>query len=398
MSKSALADQTQPIEDSGSDRSVRPFELFFDLVFVFAFTQVTHLWATGLTWGGLGGGLLLLAALWLAWQFVAWLGTTIAVDEGGVRLATLVVIGGMLTVAIATPEALAGGALLFAAAYAFVRVMELVLFATSARRIPGITRALLRLVPSATLGPGLILVGAISKVGPLEAWIGGALFLEYGFMFVMNMSGWKVSPKHFAERYGLIFIVALGEAVISIGVGAAGLPLDEQVVLPAVIGFAVIVGLWWTYFDMAAPIAERKLSAVSGVARGRLARDAYSYIHLAMVAGVILFSLGVKSTLAHAYEPLALVPAVALCGGLGLYLLGQVAFQARSARSFEFVRLLAALASISLVGLAPSTMGLLLISAVAFVMIVLVVYESLLRPESRQPCPRRGARSAQRKY
>ncbi len=388
MGKSALAYQTQPIEDSGSDRSVRPFELFFDLVFVFAFTQVTQLLAKELTWGGLGGGLLLLAALWLAWQFVAWLGTTIAVDERGVRLAILVVMGGMLTVAIATPGALAGGALLFAAAYAFVRVMELVLFATSARRVPGITRALLRLVPSATLGPGLILAGAISKVGPLEAWIGGALFLEYGFMYVMKMSGWKVSPKHFAERHGLIFIVALGEAVISIGVGAPGLPLDEQVVLPAVIGLAVIVGLWWTYFDYSAPIGERKLSAVSGVARARLARDAYSYIHLVMVAGVILFSLGVKKTLSHAYDPLALVPAVALCGGLGLYLLGEVAFQARCARSFEFARLLAAVASISLVGIALSTTALLLISAVAIVLTVLIVYESLLRPKSRRSRPK----------
>ena len=179
----------------------------------------------------------------------------------------LAVMGGMLTAALATPGALSGDAILFAAAYAFVRGMQLVLFGASARKVPGIGRAVLRLVPSATLGPGLILAGAISKVGPLEAWIGGALLLEYGAMYVMDLTGWKVSPGHFAERHGLIFIVALGEAVISIGVGAAGLPLDEQVVLPAVIGLAVIVGLWWTYFDMTAPIAEGVLSAAKGAAR-----------------------------------------------------------------------------------------------------------------------------------
>lgn len=256
-----------PIEPSDSDRTVRPFELFFDLVFVFAFTQVTLLMATDITWRGLGGGFLLLGTLWLAWQSYAWLGTAIALDEGGVRLAMLAVMGGMLTAALATPGALSGDAILFAAAYAFVRVMMLVLVGTSAWKVPGIGRALLRLVPSATLGPGLVLAGAISKVGPLEAWIGGALLLEYGAMYVMDLTGWKISPGHFAERHGLIFIVALGEAVISIGVGAAGLPLDEQVVLPAVIGLAVIVGLWWTYFDMTAPIAERVLSAAKGAAR-----------------------------------------------------------------------------------------------------------------------------------
>ena len=381
-----------PIEPSDSDRTVRPFELFFDLVFVFAFTQVTLLMATDLTWRGLGGGFLLLGTLWLAWQSYAWLawqsyawlGTAIALDEGGVRLAMLAVMGGMLTAALATPGALSGDAILFAAAYAFVRVMMLVLVGTSAWKVPGIGRALLRLVSSATLGPRLVLAGAISKVGPLEAWIGGALLLEYGAMYVMDLTGWKISPGHFAERHGLIFIVALGEAVISIGVGAAGLPLDEQVVLPAVIGLAVIVGLWWTYFDMTAPIAERVLSAAKGAARARLARDAYSYLHLPMVAGAILFSLGVKKTLAHAHDPLSVVPAVALCGGLALYLLAQVGFHARCLRTFELPRLLAAVTSIGLVSIAASTTALILISSVALVLTVLIVYEAFLHPLSRR--------------
>ncbi|MCH8087892.1 MAG: low temperature requirement protein A, partial [Chloroflexi bacterium] len=200
------ADVADP--DSG-DRSVKPFELFFDLVFVFAFTQVTQLLAGDPSWGGLGRGVLLLAALWLAWESYAWLGTTIDLDEGAVRLAILIVMAGMLTAALAVPDSFKDSAVLFAAAYAFVRLMQLVLFAIAARNIDGLLSAILGLVPSATVGPMLILAGAVSGAGPLEAWWGGALLLEYGAMLVMKMSGWRVSPGHFSERHGLIFIIAL---------------------------------------------------------------------------------------------------------------------------------------------------------------------------------------------
>ena len=214
--------------DTG-DRSVKPFELFFDLVFVFAFTQVTQLLASELSWGGLGQGVLLIAALWLAWQSYAWLGTIVNLDEGAVRLAMLAVMGAMLAGALAVPGAFGDSAILFAAAYAFVRIFQLVLFVIAARNIDGLFRAVLTLARGAIPASTIVLVGAVSGVGPLWAWWLGSLLPEYGWILVMNVSGFRVSPGHFSERHGLIFIIALGEAVISIGIGASGLGIGSKV-------------------------------------------------------------------------------------------------------------------------------------------------------------------------
>ena len=302
------AESYQELSDSDSgDRSVKPFELFFDLVFVFAFTQVTLLLASDLSWGGLGQGVLLIAALWLAWQSYAWLGTIVDLDEGTVRLAMLAVMGAMLAGALAVPSAFGDSAILFAAVYAFVRIFQLVLFVIAARNIDGLFRAVLMLARGAIPAPTIILVGAVSGVGPLEAWWGGALLAEYGWILVMNVSGWRVSPGHFSERHGLIFIIALGEAVISIGIGASGLMIDSKVVIPAMMGLGIIVAMWWTYFDVNALAAERHLRSQSGIPQVRLAQQAYTYLHLPMITGAIFFSLGVKKTLAHTDEVLSII-------------------------------------------------------------------------------------------
>ena len=340
----------EPSDSAGGDRSVKPFELFFDLVFVFAFTQVTQLLASELSWGGLGQGVLLLAALWLAWAAYAWLGTMVDLDEGTVRLAMVAVMGGMLAGALAVPSAFGDSAVLFAAAYAFVRVFQLVLFGIAARNIHMPLRAILTLARGATVGPTIVLIGAVWGAGPLEAWWAGALLLEFGWYLVMDVSGFRVSPGHFSERHGLIFIIALGEAVISIGIGASGLAIDTKVVIPSLLGLGIIVAMWWTYFDVNALVAERQLRILSGGPQVRLAQQAYMDAHLPMIMGAIFFSLGVKKTLAHTDEVLAIIPAFALCGGLILYLLGQVAFRARCGGSLAWPRILAVLA---LGGLGP---------------------------------------------
>ena len=315
MEKTSKTSEVHADDSESGDRSVKPFELFFDLVFVYWFTQVTQLLAHDPSWSGLRQGILLISALWLAWQSYAWLGTTIDLDEGAVRLAVLVVMGGMLTAALAVPNAFGDSAVLFAVAYAFLRFMHLVLFAIAARRIDGLLLAILSFARSATVGPILILAGAVSGVGPLEAWWTTALLLEFGALYVLDPSGWRVSPGHFSERHGLIFIIALGEAVISIGVGASGLALDGGVVIPSLLGLVIIVAMWWTYFDVNALAATRRLASMSGEDRTLLARDAYLYFHLPMIIGAIFFSLGVEMTLAHTDEVLDMAPAVALCGG-----------------------------------------------------------------------------------
>ena len=225
-----------PSDSDSGDRTVKPFELFFDLVFVFAFTQVTQLLASELSWASLGQGVLLITALWLACESYAWLGTIVNLDEGAIRLAMLAVMGGMLAGALAVPGAFGDSAVLFAAAYAVVRIFQLVLFGIAARDVDVPFSAILRLARGAVASPTIVLVGAVSGVGPLEAWWAGALVLEFGWYLAMDVSGWRVSPGHFSERHGLIFIVALGFAESSIGIGASGLAIDTKVVVPSLLG------------------------------------------------------------------------------------------------------------------------------------------------------------------
>ena len=384
MNESANGPVAGVDEPQTGDRSVKPFELFFDLVFVFAFTQVTQLLASELSWVGLGQGVLLIAALWLAWQSYAWLGTVINLDEGATRLAMLIVMGGMLAGALAVPGAFGDTAILFAASYAFVRIFQLVLFGIAARNIDGLFGAILTMARGAIVGPAIVLFGAVSEAGPLEAWWAAALLLEFVWYFVMNLSGFRVSPGHFSERHGLIFIIALGEAVISIGIGASGLEIDGKVVIPAMMGLGIIVAMWWTYFDVAALAAERRLKALTGIPQVRLAVHAYTYIHLPMIMGAIFFSLGVKKTLAHTDEVLSLVSAAALCGGLILYLLGQVVLRARCGGGVAWPRVLAALALGGLIGVSAEIDALVLLSAVGLVFVLVVAYETVIERDSRR--------------
>ena len=148
--------------------------------------------------------------------------------------------------------------------------------------------------------------------------------------------GWHISPAHFTERYGLIVIIALGESIIALGVGAAGYSLSAGIISAAVLGVVVVAALWWAYFDVVAVMSQRQLAQTTGASRARLARDYYSYLHEPMIAGIVLFALGLKTTIEHVDKPLAAVPAVALCGGLALYFLTHVGLRLRLV---HFIRL-----------------------------------------------------------
>ena len=311
------------------EQRVTPLEIFFDLVFVYAITQVTLLMSNDPTWSGVGRGLLILAALWSAWTGYAWLTNTLEPEEGLVRAGVLAAMSAMLVVALAVPEAFGAHGVLFGVAYLSVRLLQLGLFAVAARRDPDLGLTMLRKVPSATVGPLIILAAAFFD-GPTQAalWV-VALAVDYLGSLMGHREGLGVSPAHFAERYGLIVIIALGESIVAIGVGAAGVPLTPGIVAAAALGIVAIGALWWAYFDVYAVEAQRLLSETNAAARYRLARDAYSYLHLPMIAGIVLFALGLKKTIEQVDDPLATVPAVALCGGLALYFLSYVAFRAR---------------------------------------------------------------------
>ncbi len=371
------------IERELDEHQVTPLELFFDLVFVFGLTQVTVLLADDPTWGGVLRGMLTLAALWWAWSVYAWLTSAMDVDEGGVRLAMLASMAAMFGVALAVPGAFGDDAVLFGVAYLLVRLLHLVLSTIVARDDPERLGALLRFAPTAILGPSLLLVaGFLEGNERIAVWL-VALTIDYLGPVVIGVGrGWRVAPEHFAERHGLIILIALGESIIAIGLGA-GFELGRGVIVASLLGIAVVSALWWLYFDVAAILAKRRLLQAHGLELHRLALHAYSYLHLPMAAGIVLFALGLKTTVADVGESLDAVPAVALCGGAALYLVGHIAFLFRTTGRVFRRRTIGAAALLALIPLAlviPALAALALVSAVcAFV----VAYEAIRHREHR---------------
>jgi low temperature requirement protein LtrA len=368
--------------ERGDEHQITPLELFFDLVFVFAITQVTSLLADQPTWGGVLRGMLVLAAVWWAWTGYAHLTSAMDVDEGGIRLAMLASMGAMLGVALAVPRAFGGDAVLFGCAYLLVRLIHLVLSAIVARDDPEARGALLRFAPTAILGAALLVVAGFVEGDNIALWM-VALAIDYLGPGVVGIGhGWRVAPEHFAERHGLIILIALGESIIALGVGAR-FDLGIGEVVAAALGIVVVSAFWWLYFDVAAILARRRLVQAKDVERAQLARDAYTYLHLPMIAGIVLFALGLKTTLGHVGDELHTVPAVALCGGAALYLLAHVAFLFR-ATGYVFRR--RTVGAAVLLALIPAALAIPALSALALVSSVcalVVAYEAIRHREPR---------------
>jgi len=220
-----------------------------------------------------------------------------------------------------------------------------------------------------------------------------ALVLDMAGPLLIGSEGWKLIPKHFAERHGLIVIIALGESIVAIGVGAeAG--VDLGVVVASVLGMAVAAALWWLYFDVVALVAERRLSnAAPGREQNEIARDSFSLLHFPMVAGIVLVALGLKKTLGDTEDALKLVPAVALLGGTALYLVAHVAFRWRNVHSLNRHRLGAAVVVVALLPVATEIPSLAIVAVLAALLAALIVYETTRFGEARERL-RHGAEHA----
>jgi low temperature requirement protein LtrA len=369
--------ETSAEQERGDEHQVTPLELLFDLVFVFAITQVTRLLADDPTWGGVLRGMLVLAALWWAWTTYASLTSAMDVDEGAVRLAMLTATGAMLIVALAVPGAFADDAVLFAVAYLLVRLIHLVLSAIVGRDDPNRRSALVRFAPTAIAGASLlVLAGFLEGNARIAVWV-LALGVDYLGPVVIGIGrGWRIAPEHFAERHGLIILIALGESIIAIGVGA-GFELVPGVITAAMLGIVVVSALWWLYFDVAAIIARTRLVEAKGLEQARLARDAYNYLHLPMVAAIVLFALGLKTVIGHVGDTLDTVPAVALCGGAALYLLGHIAFLLRATGYLFRRRTIGAVLLLALIPAAVAIPALAALALVSTVCSLVVAYEAI---------------------
>jgi len=371
------------VEASAQIERVTPLELFFDLVFVFAITQVTALLAAQPTWGGLLRGLVVLAALWWAWAAYAWLTNTLNPEEGLVRIAMFVVMGAMLVCALAVPEAFGDHGVVFGVAYLVVRAMHIALYAIAARGDPDLLGAVLRMLPSSTISGFLILgAGFLEGKERTTLWI-LALAIDYLGVLVGRGQGWRLSPGHFVERHGLVVIIAIGESIVALGVSASGTPLTAGVITTALVGMTIATALWWTYFDWVAIVLEHRLREATGTAQTTLARDAFSYLHFVLVAGIVLFAMSLKKALAHYDAHLAVVPATALCAGLGAYLLAHVLLRYRISGTIGHGRPVALVALLVFWPFADDVPALAALSVAAAVFVVLIAYEAVRYRESR---------------
>ncbi len=355
---------------------VLPLELFFDLVFVLAITQCTTLMSHNTTWGGLGEGMLVLGLLWWSWTAYAWLTSVVDPEEGGVRIALFAAMAGFLIAAICVPESFGDLGTQFAVAYAGVRIAQIFLLAIAGRDDPSFRRSVTGLGLGTAIGASLLVAGSFLDPGAQAAVWGLALVLDMGEPYLFGSEGWHLVPGHFAERHGLIVIIALGESIVAIGVGA-GTELTWGIAAAATLGIGVTAALWWTYFDVVALVSARRLiRAPEGKVRNELARDSYSYIHFLMVAGIILLALGLKKGLGHPTEALDDVPAFALVGGVAVYLLGLVAFRLRHVHTINWNRLGMAVLLLALYPAARELSALVMLAVINVLLWALVIYET----------------------
>jgi len=363
---------------------VTPLELFFDLVFVLAITQCTALMAHHPTWSGIAQGLLVLGMLWWAWTGYSWLTSVIDPEEGAVRLVMFGAMAALLLVSICVPEAFGSLALAFALIYGVVRTAHIALFMLASPEDDALRHSVLGLAASTAVAVVLLAAASLFDGFAQGALWALALFLDMAGPYFFGSEGWRLVPSHFAERHGLVVIIALGESIVAIGVSAAG-ELDLGIGTAAVLGVALTAAMWWIYFDVVAIVSGRRLAeAEPGRVQNEMARDSYSYLHLAMVAGIVLVALGLKMTIGHSSAHLHTVPAFALLGGLALYLLGHVAFRYRHVHTINRRRLLLAIVLLILVPVATEVPALATLAVANVLVWALIAYETRLYGEGRQ--------------
>ena len=255
------------------EHRVTPLELFFDLVFVFALTEVTTFLSEDPTWHGLVRAVLLLGALWWAWAGYAWLTNTLDAEADPAVAALLVAMGAMFVAALAVPTAFGRHAVLFGAAFLVVQLMHITLYALAARDDPELLNAIGRLARSAVPAALLIFVAGFTPSGWRPYLWFVALIVGFGGALVGGLGGWRLEPGHLVERHGLIIIIALGESLIAVGVGARATSLGAEVVIAALLGLAVAASFWIAYFDFFTIRIQQLLAERQGVDRVKLARE-----------------------------------------------------------------------------------------------------------------------------
>ncbi|MEO8106153.1 MAG: low temperature requirement protein A [Actinomycetes bacterium] len=385
MSEPSLSDEHAHEPPSDENYSVTPLELFFDLVFVFAFTQVTALLADDLTVMGVVRGTGLLLVMWWAWVGYAWLTNAVPVDQDvRSRIVVFAAMAAGLVMGLAIPKAFSSDGVLFGFAYLAVTSLFVLLYAVATRDNPEMNRAVRLLAPGVLAAPILVTIAGFFDAGAIRAVLWTlAIIITVTAPFVSGTQGWHVRPAHFAERHGLIIIIALGESLVALGLSASEEPQTFLIIATAVAGFAIVAALWWIYFDVVAIAAERRLSSLTGAARNALARDAYSYIHVFMILGIVFLALGLKKSLLHVDEPLKVIPAFGLFGGVALYLLGHIGVRLRAIGTVNRTRVALVVVLFALIPLGTVVPAYLSVSLTLALLVGLIVFELMTFRELR---------------
>jgi low temperature requirement protein LtrA len=375
------------------------FEIFFDLVFVFALTRISAFMAQALTPAALAQGLLLLLWFWYAWTCYTWLGNRARADVGLIRAGITAAMAAIFVAALVIPDAWRHGSgtvdapLTLALAYLVVRALHLALYLYSAADDPLSRRQVLRFaIPTALAWAPLILGAALGGIAQTLLWA-VAFVVDYGGgRIAAGFSQWEIrSPSHFCERHGLVLIIALGESLVSVGAGAGSAVTRGPVMVAALLGFTTAVCLWWLYFENAAPAAAQQLASApqSTRRRQRLASDAYTLAHLPLIAGIIYLALGIHEVLAqvahaqpgHAGAPLDWTSTVALYGGAVIYLVGRFLFLRFAVRYTSPAQLVAIGAALLLLPAGRFLPALPALGLLTALLAALACYERLSRPD-----------------
>jgi low temperature requirement protein LtrA len=383
-----------PAADSGpspaeEERRTSYLELFFDLVFVFAITQVAGLLLGDLSAVGFARAALVLALVWWAWSGFTWMTNAIDIESQVTKLLVLTGMAGAFFVALAVPAAYGEEGAWFACAYAFVRVLNLVLYGWGLRDRPAQLAALLRLAPFFLVAPALVLAGGFVDALPLRSalWAASLAVDLVGVLATGRENDWRVSPSHFAERYGLIVIIALGESIVAIGVAASELPRDVMFALSVTIAFAGVAGLWWAYFGFVSGAVERALQRAPESRRGPLARDVFTIFHYPIVLGIVFFAVAAKKVIAHPEDALSRPGRAALGLGVAFFMIGFVLARYRIVRTVGWWRAAAAALALVAVVALRSLPAVWLLGLVTAIVVTAVVIERVRYERARRPLP-----------
>ncbi|WP_345633711.1 low temperature requirement protein A [Rugosimonospora acidiphila] len=366
------------------------FEIFFDLVFVFALTRIIAFMSSPLTFLALAQGLLLLFLLWYSWSPYVWLGNQARADRGVVRAGTAVAMAAIFVTALVIPHAFRRGGgvvdapLALAISYLVVRALQLGLYYLVTADDRRQRTTLLRFCVPTAMTDAVLVLGALP--GPiLQTVLWGAAFLidAVGGRIATNATGWLLrSPSHFAERHGLVLIIALGESLISVGAGAGTAATRGSVLVAALLGLSIAFCLWWLYFERVAPAAGQALGRAAGLRRGQLAADAYTLSHFGAVSGVIFIALGIEQALEHvarrghpAGAPLSWPSTLALFGGAALYLAGRATLLRLTLRSLPPAQLVAIAVAAALVPAAQALPPLAALGLLTGFLVALCLFE-----------------------